>query len=177
MTMKAGNMIELTPELSNRIKKSILKAVDYLKRNQSEDGAWLPLWFGNQLTTNKSNPVYGTAKVCTYLNDCISSGMRIPEEMILIAERARSYISAQQNDDGSWGAEKKITGTVEETSLAICALAGYNKDACLKAFEWLAAREKLNSAPIGLYFALLWYDEELYPVIYYTEALRRFMKL
>ena len=43
----------------------------YLEKHQSDDGAWLPLWFGNQLTENKTNPVYGTAKVCIYLGDCL----------------------------------------------------------------------------------------------------------
>jgi len=40
---------------------------------------------------------------------------------------------------------------------------------------WLSARNKTNAAPIGLYFAMLWYDEELYPLIYSVEALRKFV--
>jgi len=43
--------------------------------------------------------------------------------------------------------------------------------------EWLAVRLKadpeLTPAPIGLYFASLWYSERLYPLIFTTLALGR----
>jgi squalene-hopene/tetraprenyl-beta-curcumene cyclase len=32
---------------------------------------------------------------------------------------------------------------------------------------------QLPAAPIGLYFASLWYHEKLYPLIFVTDALRR----
>jgi hypothetical protein len=32
-------------------------------------------------------------------------------------------------------------------------------------------------APIGLYFASLWYDEKLYPTTFYLEALARILEL
>lgn len=174
--LKTKSEITLDPELTVKLNKCVYKAVAYLKRNQSEDGSWVPLWFGNQLTGNKTNPVYGTAKVCTYLNDCITLGIELPDDISGLAGKARSFLLMQQNTDGSWGGKKGIPGSVEETSLAICALAGYNRDACTKGFEWLAGNRTFNPAPIGLYFALLWYDEELYPVIFYTEALRRFQE-
>jgi squalene-hopene/tetraprenyl-beta-curcumene cyclase len=51
--------------------------------------------------------------------------------------------------------------------------------ACQKGFQWLEneyTTNGLHASPIGLYFATLWYDEKMYPLIYYIEALRRFLK-
>lgn len=175
--LKTRKAIKLKPEIAEKTDRCINRAIDYLTKNQSEDGSWLPLWFGNQLTKNKTNPIYGTAKVCTYLNDCMALTDEIMMTGIIrLVEKARSFLMKQQNTDGSWGGEKGVTGSIEETALAICALAPYNRFACLKGLQWLAERKDLTPAPIGLYFALLWYDEELYPVIYYTEALRRFLE-
>jgi len=154
-----------------------VKAADYLTRQQSDDGSWLPLWFGNQLTGDKTNPVYGTAKVCIYLSDCLTfqrPGKELINRLSLMVENARRYLLTQQNDDGSWGGSKGVAGTIEETSLAVSALVPGNDEACKRGFEWLGRQESIVSAPIGLYFALLWYDEKLYPLIYYTEALRRY---
>lgn len=176
--IKTRKKIKLKPELSDKIDKSISRALNYLRRNQTQKGSWLPLWFGNQLTVNKTNPVYGTAKVSTYLNDCLALELEdgITKKISIMAGKAMIYLTHQQNNDGSWGGEQGIPGTIEETSLAICALAAHNREACLKGFQWISGKEKLASAPIGLYFALLWYDEELYPLIFYTEALRRFLE-
>jgi hypothetical protein len=168
----------ISPELLSKIDRSIHMAMGYLTGQQSATGAWLPLWFGNQLTPDKTNPVYGTAKVCIYLNDCLAAqypDMEFIHHLDRMAGKARNYLLLQQNEDGSWGGEKGITGTIEETSLAVSALASHHKEACIRAIKWLEKQEELTAAPIGLYFALLWYDEKLYPLIYYTEALRRFL--
>jgi squalene-hopene/tetraprenyl-beta-curcumene cyclase len=161
--------------------KCALKAVSYLQKYQSPDGHWLPLWFGNQRTNDKKNPVYGTAKVCTYLTDClkfdcINSELR--NRLTTMIAVAQKYLCLQQNNDGSWGGIKGTAGSTEETSLAICALSKSHTVACLKGFTWLAHEQKKNNlkaSPIGLYFATLWYDEKMYPLVYYIEALRRFL--
>lgn len=159
------------------VKKSIDKAIHFLEKHQSKEGAWLPLWFGNQLTEGNTNPVYGTAKVCVYLSDCLQPGIdnRLKEKISAMVSAAGNFLLNQQNKDGSWGGSIGVTGTIEETSLAICALAGRNDAACLRGFNWLDSRDEIKASPIGLYFALLWYDEKLYPLIYYIEALRRFL--
>ncbi len=169
---------QIPPGLLSEIDRSIHMAMGYLTGQQSKTGAWLPLWFGNQLTPDKTNPVYGTARVCIYLGDCLT--VQYPDIKFMhylgrLAGKARNYLLLQQNDDGSWGGEKGIIGTIEETSLAICALAADHKEASARGLEWLFKQEKITAAPIGLYFAMLWYDEKLYPLIYYTEALRRFL--
>jgi hypothetical protein len=178
--LKTSELLQqkISPGLLSKIDRSIHMAMGYLTGHQSETGAWLPLWFGNQLTPDKTNPVYGTARVCIYLGDCLA--VQYPDNEFLhylgrLANKARNYLLTQQNEDGSWGGEKGIPGTVEETSLAICALASDHETACVRGLEWLGKQDKLTPSPIGLYFALLWYDEKLYPLIYYTEALRRFL--
>jgi squalene cyclase len=167
--------------LKRKFEKSIIKATRFLKKHQAADGLWVPLWFGNQLTSDKKNPVYGTARVCTYLNDCLkfdSVNPAVKKEMTQMISLAQHYILSQQNSDGSWGGEKNIHGSIEETSLAISALTTSHTDVCLKGFGWLKEKtllNNLNSSPIGLYFAMLWYDEKMYPLVSYAEALRRFL--
>jgi len=167
--------------LHRKFYKSALKAVLYLQKHQSPDGHWLPLWFGNQLTHDKKNPVYGTSKVCTYLNDCLSFDCIESEVKIRLTkmvDAAQKYLCKQQNSDGSWGGMNGLTGSTEETALAICSLSKSYTEASLKGFTWLAKEHKennLKASPIGLYFAALWYDEKMYPLVYYVEALRRFL--
>ena len=71
--------------------------------------------------------------------------------------------------------------SVEETALAVAALSGADdlpsRTAMEKGGRWLIeqwdARPPPQPAPIGLYFASLWYYEELYPLIFSIDALRR----
>lgn len=173
---------KLPGSLYRRFYKCALHSIRYLQKHQSADGHWLPLWFGNQHTNDKKNPVYGTAKICTYLTDClklkcVNSDLRT--KLTSMVGAAQTYLSLQQNSDGSWGGIKGTAGSTEETSLAICALSkSHHTDACLKGFTWLVNEQKennLKASPIGLYFAALWYDEKMYPLVYYLEALRRFL--
>ncbi len=180
----AATLDRFSPELSKALKRrlilSISKAVGYLQKHQRPDGSWVPLWFGNQFDQNHENPVYGTARVLSYLNDALSairdySGIsRKVRDMILAAE---NFLVYAQNNDGSWGGNKGLPGTIEESSLAISAL---QKERFLKnrqdGFKWLDGYFKENglvAAPIGLYFASLWYDEKMYPLTAYMEAIVR----
>jgi len=173
-----GNNLDI--KVKSGIELSISKASAYLEKRQRQDGSWIPLWFGNQKTDDQTNPVYGTAKVCTYLSDCLKLE-NIDKSLFLrfarMVENAQAYLVSQQNEDGSWGGKKGIEGTIEETSLAICALAVTYSDACSKGIVWLEKQKNIKSSPIGLYFALLWYDEKLYPVTYMTEAYRRLLNV
>jgi squalene-hopene/tetraprenyl-beta-curcumene cyclase len=178
--VKAGNVLHrhIPPKLMQKIDRSVHMSMGYLTRYQRDDGSWLPLWFGNQHTDDKTNPVYGTAKVCIYLNDCLS--MQWPEPVFIgyltgMAVKAREFLLSQQNADGSWGGKKGIVGTIEETALAVSALAADHQEAAEKGLDWLARQELIDASPIGLYFAMLWYDEQMYPLVYYTEALRRYL--
>lgn len=171
---------ELPEWYNTKIRSSLKKALSYLKKQQQDDGAWLPLWFGNQQTKNHANPVYGTARVATYLNDALlflKSHAGLELQMKPLIEKSQSFLLRAQNNDGSWGGDKNIQGTIEETSLSVSALMGDEfMSVKQKAFAWLDKTYKsqgLKPAPIGLYFALLWYDEKMYPLTLYIEALVR----
>ena len=159
------------------IKKSFVKAVIYLEKQQHTTGYWLPLWFGNQHTKDHSNPVYGTARVTAYLNETLKTRTGKEYEVILklMIDRGCHYLASVQNQDGSWGGAKNIPGSIEETSLAVTAMVGNGfQEECTSGMNWLAEKTKsdgLVAAPIGLYFASLWYDEEMYPLTAYLECL------
>ena len=175
-----GDTIPLV--LQNSVKLCIARSFGFLWKAQNENGSWNPLWFGNQFTSDQKNPVYGTAKVTIYLEDSIMCNLldeNMKNNIGTMLTNARNYLLKQQNYDGSWGGENGVSGTIEESSLAISALVPKDQDACLKGFKWLENEivgDGLRSNPIGLYFAMLWYDEKLYPLIYYVEALQRFLK-
>jgi squalene-hopene/tetraprenyl-beta-curcumene cyclase len=159
------------------IKKSFVKSLVYLEKQQHSSGYWLPLWFGNQHTADHTNPVYGTARVTAYLNETLNTQFGKEYEVILklMIDRGCGYLVTVQNQDGSWGGAKDIKGSIEETSLAVTALArnGFQEE-CTSGMNWLAEKIKsdgLVAAPIGLYFASLWYDEEMYPLTAYLECL------
>ncbi|MCF6332434.1 MAG: hypothetical protein L3J11_04040 [Draconibacterium sp.] len=160
--------------------KSIEKAVNYLERNQQKNGSWLPLWFGNQHTKNHKNPVYGTARILTYLQDAIinnPSNHVLRNKLQPMIATGIQFLINVQNSDGSWGGDYQIIGTIEETSLAVSALISTkHKIICQKGFQWLNQyfeNNGLKPAPIGLYFASLWYDEKMYPLTFYLEAVTR----
>lgn len=173
----------LGDKISSKQKKKfltcIIKSTIYLQKKQHRLGFWVPLWFGNQNTADKKNPVYGTAKVATYIQDCLKYtwiDYKLKVDLQLMLTSAQNYLLLQQNEDGSWGGYNGVSGTIEETSLAICSLAKKDREACMKGFNWLEKEYSINglkSSPIGLYFATLWYDERLYPLTFYIEALRR----
>jgi len=162
-----------------QLNKHVKGALRFLAKEQLPDGSWLPLWFGSQLTADKTNPVYGTARVMVYLQDALDSENQDPAIRKLIepmTAAAGQYLAGIQNRDGSWGSGKEIPGSMEETALSVCALIASEPARCHKAMEWLEKEYKMSGCrpkPIGLYFATLWYHEKLYPVVYYLEALRK----
>ncbi len=171
---------ELLRNESGNLKKIFEEALKYLEKKQSNNGSWLPLWFGNQLTANHTNPVYGTAKVVTYLKDAAGHcwvSEPVKKRLEKIVQKGNDFLISVQNEDGSWGGDKHIPGTIEETSLAVSALISKkNLEICESGLKWLekTIQEKgFVSAPIGLYFASLWYNEKMYPVTAYLETLSR----
>ncbi len=171
---------KLDLRLSRLFRKSFLRALTFLGRNQDPDGSWVPLWFGNQQTTGHVNPVYGTAKIMTYLQDVLTHSWIEQGAKAKISEmmgQGEKYLLSVQNEDGSWGGGKSVSGTIEETSLAVSALVANNcPEACRRGLAWLDRfylDYGLSASPIGLYFASLWYDERLYPLTAYLEAVVR----
>lgn len=163
---------ELPEKIQSRIDSAEKKAIRYLRREQRSDGSWIPLWFGNQhRRADEENPTYGTAMVVRSLDETGHS---------FLADSGASWLLAQQNRDGGWGSKKDETpSTIEETALVVSTLA-LRPDAVAaveRGAVWLLEKTKngteFDPAPIGFYFAKLWYFERSYPVIWTVEALTR----
>ena len=165
---------ELPEELQNRIETATGRALAYLKKNQATDGSWLPLWFGNEHTPDEMNPVYGTAQVLNHLGGHADLSARVAD----LIQTGLRYLRAAQKPDGSFGGDPASPASIEETAVALHALclSGSPPSALRSPLQWLlaATREGTHfpSAPIGLYFARLWYHERLYPVIWTLQALK-----
>lgn len=161
----------LTAAGTERLRKgavAIRRGMAYLHRMQSPDGSWVPLWFGNQLAPGKTNPVLGTARVLMALKSLEPEGEAV--------RKAVQYLRAAQHPDGGWGGAPGVPASVEETALAVSALAGgLAPQALERGAEWLVRRVEdgtwTKTSPIGLYFSQLWYFERLYPLIWTVEAL------
>lgn len=189
---------ELPAPLQERIHRATERALAYLKRAQDRDGCWIPLWFGNEHTADENNPVYGTAQVMNHLMG--------EARLALLAwtplQEAGRYLTLVRRESGSHGGGLRAGESVEETAVALAALA---RHACLgfeealkrtphgsepsgiyagqsdalntlqTSFRWLhgatAGWTRFPPSPIGLYFARLWYHEQLYPVIWTLDAL------
>ncbi|MDB5171749.1 MAG: shc 2, partial [Phycisphaerales bacterium] len=54
---------DLPKDLLRRVDDATRRAIAYLIRTQHPDGAWTPLWFGNQHAPDDVNPTYGTSRV------------------------------------------------------------------------------------------------------------------
>jgi squalene-hopene/tetraprenyl-beta-curcumene cyclase len=161
--------------LQREVDRAVSHGLAYLQKNQRPDGSWLPLWFGNEHAPDDENPTYGTAHVLLALRELRERAWDIPREL---TERGERALVALQNADGGWGGVRGGPSSVEETSLALEALAGLG---CVSAVDagaaWLSARVLdgawCEPAPIGFYFARLWYFEKLYPQIWTVGALGR----
>jgi squalene-hopene/tetraprenyl-beta-curcumene cyclase len=183
----------LASPVASRIGPALDRAGRYLARVQHGDGGFAPLWFGNEAAPGEVNLTYGTAKVLPALDALADSGVGGAAGM---ADRAARWLAAAQQPDGGWsagrcagvgstgkGAEGDPRPSIEETAQAVGALAahaGRDRDADFVAIRrgltWLRTATRDGShfpaAPIGLYFARLWYSEALYPLIFTVGAIQ-----
>ena len=107
--------------------------------------------------------------------------------------RGTEWLLAAQAPDGGIASALGIGATIEETAVAVEALAevaehaadrelaGRALVAVGRGLEWLMTHtdggERFPAAPIGLYFAKLWYDEALYPLTFTVTAFERAARL
>lgn len=163
----------LDGRLARRVDRALERAFAYLRDVQRPDGSWAPLWFGNQAAPNEENPVYGTSRVL------LAAGLGRAPGWDEAAARGLRWLEEAQHPEGGFGGAPGVAPTIEETALAVEALAaaGGSPEAVARGCRWLAERTeggtRFEPAPIGLYFARLWYSEALYPVIFTVAALGR----
>lgn len=188
---------ELSPSDQQRVAQAAERGIRYLLKQQRDDGAWVPLWFGNQYLSEEENPVYGTSRVLlawAVTRDAHRSDWNAA------ARRAWQWLLDQQNPDGGWGGGRdfgstsisEMPTTIEETGLALeslarCYLVAHNdeQDRQLldrtrqslvaggkRLMELTASGTKFPAAPIGFYFAKLWYFETTYPIVFALNAFR-----
>lgn len=167
----------LSPALKQRVHRGMTQGLMFLTRMQRSDGAWAPLWFGNQFTSEEENLTYGTSRVLLAL-------ATIGADDVFDLAAARRWLWAAQNDDGGWGGAPGTTSSIEETALAIEALCAGDNDigandgeSIHRGVTWLIEHtnngRSFPPTPIGFYFAKLWYYEKLYPMVYTLAAAGR----
>jgi squalene-hopene/tetraprenyl-beta-curcumene cyclase len=172
--------------LGRAVRGGAHRAADYLRASQRSDGSWIPLWFGNEHAPHEDNPVYGTARALRGLQAPLVRDLPHAAES---RRRAVAWLLGAQNVDGGWGGNRGVASSVEETGVALAALgplgpldhcaahggidppqlaASVTRGAC-----WLMEHtvDPPLASPVGLYFARLWYFEELYPLIFALEGL------
>ncbi|MEQ1853415.1 MAG: prenyltransferase/squalene oxidase repeat-containing protein [Chthoniobacteraceae bacterium] len=164
-------------DVSVRIDMAIEKGMGFLRKSQRSDGSWVPLWFGNEHAADEENPLHGTAHVAAALRTIHAAGIT-DDDAGEMAGRGEAWIASAQNEDGGWGGVRGAPSTTEETALAVAALAGTSHTASVeRGVTWLVERVESGAwrgpAPIGFYFAKLWYSERLYPLIWTVAALGR----
>ena len=159
------------------IDRGIAAATRHLHTAQQASGAFEPLWFGNEHTDGERNLTYGTAKVLLALQALTKAGAG---DVQAAGARAAGWLTRAQHASGGWGGDAGATiCSIEETARAVTALADSDSPGAGEAVErgvaWLRDAtddgRAFVASPIGLYFAKLWYSEQLYPVIFTVEAL------
>ncbi len=169
--------IHLTDDVDQEIQYSIDRGLQFLKHNQAKDGSWAPLWFGSEGVRGQQNRTYGTGVVVAALRRLPPMRFGLAKEL---ASKGARWLIAHQNDDGGWGARLGVRSSIEETAIALNALAwpgNERRSSCLRGTHWLSAHQSIGPAPIGLYFASLWYYERLYPAIFTAIAMGHLAEL
>lgn len=145
-TLYESQLPSFLKDLVIQAKSLILK---YLQRVQRSDGSFVPLWFGDQTSPTKEAPIYGTAVVLSHLKGLNARFL----------EKAKAFLHSTRGKDGLWGTVTVSARCAEALDLDTSFLRQYSEHP-----------ENIPPEPIGLYFAHLWYSEELYAPIFLAKA-------
>jgi squalene-hopene/tetraprenyl-beta-curcumene cyclase len=160
--------------LQRDLRAAATRAVAFLASTQRSDGTWIPLWFGNERAPDEDNPAFGTARVLLGLRSALVHEVpRVGDSR----RRAVNWLLEVQNADGGWGGHRGVPSSIEETGVVLAALGHSAADgadrrvwnAVARGADWLIGQTdsaEMVAAPLGLYFARLWYYEELYPLVF-----------
>jgi squalene-hopene/tetraprenyl-beta-curcumene cyclase len=177
-TLKAFRLWEKTlPEgLQKQVSAASRRIIRWLSKTQKTDGSWTPLWFGDQDVLDETSPVYGTSVVVEHL-----AGYDNPVANKLV-HTGSIFIAQNQNADGGWGGVKGIASKVTITGRAVTALvsAGEMPGIAKKGVEYICRHfdngvQTAPSEPIGLYFARLWYSEQMYGIYFPLLGLKKWI--
>lgn len=164
----------LPDDLRAKCRRSIRRLLSWMWKAQASDGSWTPLWFGDQDAKDERSPVYGTATAVEYLSTSRNPLAR------QLAEKGLQYLLAAQNEDGGWGGALGVSSKVTLTARALSALASLpdtRRESMERGFDYLYRMYRdgqlFRAEPIGLYFARLWYSEELYNLTFVLNALKK----
>ena len=171
----------LPDALKRRCRASAHRLLKWMEQTQASNGSWTPLWFGDQDATDERAPVYATAVALESLVAVEGKGI---QSMI---EKGSAFLVDAQNSDGGWGGAKGVESKVTMTARAVSALAASkfidssSEKAVNQGVAFLIkcyhAGELLRPEPIGLYFARLWYSEEMYNLTFTLNALKKYKQL
>ncbi len=158
--------------MQSRLEVAISGILKYLERSRDGDGVWSPLWFGDQDAPEQKNRVYGTAVVLEALS-------HLPESRVQhLCRPATAWLLRARNSDGGFGGEPQTPAKIETTARALSSLVAVQATPAELAptltylLQAVAGDpHRLPSAPVGMYFASLWYDEQLYPQVFALDAL------
>jgi len=182
----------LPPDQQHRVQTSIHHAIRFLMDEQRQDGAWRSHWFGNQYAHQEENLTMGTAGVLMALPELVA---RSYFELVEPLNSAVLWLVKNQNSDGSWGGGHGGPPSVEETALALEALAEtllqpgpllletreQARNAAAWGANWLVQHIEAGNwttpAPLGLLWGQFWFYENLWPALGVTRALARLTRL
>ena len=168
----------LPGKLQKKCRKGVIRLLKWMEKTQAADGSWTPLWFGDQNASDERSPVYGTAVAVEHL------GISEHPIALSISAKGTQFLLAAQNEDGGWGGAKGLPSKITLTARALSALAagsGNYMNEIEEGVDYLyrqfSAGEINRPEPIGLYFARLWYSEELYNITFVLSALKDVRKM
>lgn len=162
---------------AQRIEPMLQRGLEWLLRAQNADGSWggAPGVAGSieetALAVEAMTFCYSSIEGCH--RDVISDvAVSVPQDA---KQQARFLVGLPVGAVG----RSKVKSSDNQTSVdEECNSRIMN--AALRGAGWLVERTQggkcFPPAPIGLYFAKLWYHERLYPVIFTVAALRRLLK-